>query len=94
MWPTSLIPSLCKQRQVDLFEFKATILYNVSSRKIRLHSEILSWGKKKSPGTIKCLIRDSKVAQLKPFATKSNDLSLFGGMHMVERENELTQIDF
>jgi hypothetical protein len=49
---------------------------------------------KKGPGAIKCLIRDSKVAQLKPFATKYNDLSSIPGTHMVERENELIQIVF
>jgi hypothetical protein len=42
---------------------------------------------KKNPGAIKCLIRDSKVAQLKPFATKSDDLNSIPGTHMVEREN-------
>jgi hypothetical protein len=60
----SLIPVLQKQRQVDLSEFKATMLYKTSSRKSRLHSKILSW-KKENPGTIKCLLRDSKVVQAK-----------------------------
>jgi hypothetical protein len=63
MWYTSLIPAVQKQRQLDLSEFEVTMLYKVSSRKSRLHSEILSW--KRNPGAIKCLIRDSKVAQLK-----------------------------
>jgi hypothetical protein len=46
MWHTSLIPAVQKQRQLDLSEFEVTMLYKVSSRKSRLHNEILSWKKK------------------------------------------------
>ena len=32
MWHTPLIPTLEKQRQADLYEFKASLVYRVSSR--------------------------------------------------------------
>lgn len=70
---------------MDLSEFKASMFYKVSSRKSRLHNEIMTW--KKYPGAIKCLIKDSKMAQLKPLATKSNDLSSISGTYIVEKEN-------
>ena len=31
-WPTALIPAFRRQRQVDLCEFKANLVYIVSSR--------------------------------------------------------------
>jgi hypothetical protein len=34
-WHTSLIPALRRQRQADLYEFKASLVYRVSSRTAR-----------------------------------------------------------
>ena len=31
-----LIPALGRQRQVDLYEFKASLIYTVSSRSVRI----------------------------------------------------------
>jgi hypothetical protein len=42
---TSLVPALRKQRQVDLCEFKTSLVYTVSSRTEKLHGETWFWGK-------------------------------------------------
>ena len=41
-WHTPLIPAIRRQRQADLCEFKANLVYRASSRTIGLHREILS----------------------------------------------------
>lgn len=39
---TPLFPALRKQRQVDLYEFEASLVYIAGSRTARLHSKTLS----------------------------------------------------
>jgi hypothetical protein len=34
-WRTPLVPTLVRQRQVDLYEFKASLVYRVNSRTAR-----------------------------------------------------------
>jgi hypothetical protein len=41
-WHTPLVPALWRQKQMDLCEFKASLVYRASSRHPRPHSEILS----------------------------------------------------
>ena len=38
-WCTPLIPALEKQRQVDLYNFEASLVYRVSSRTARMISQ-------------------------------------------------------
>ena len=38
-WCTLLIPALGRQRQADLYEFQASLVYSTSSRMLRLHKE-------------------------------------------------------
>ena len=41
-WHTPLVPAFGRQRQVDLCEFKASLVYRVSSRTSRIHRETQS----------------------------------------------------
>lgn len=34
-WRTPLVPTLVRQRQVDLYELKASLVYRVNSRTVR-----------------------------------------------------------
>ena len=45
-----LIPAFGKQRQGDLCEFEANLIYIVSSRTVGLCRETLSWKRKKVVG--------------------------------------------
>jgi hypothetical protein len=44
-WPTHLIPALMRQRQADLCEFKASLIYRLNSRTAK--AEKLCLGKRK-----------------------------------------------
>ena len=46
-WHTPLIPALRRQRQVGLYEFKASLVYRISSRIARATQRTLSQKKKK-----------------------------------------------
>ena len=37
------IPALGRQRQVDFYEFEASLIYRVSSRTVRSKRDMLSW---------------------------------------------------
>jgi hypothetical protein len=39
----SLVPSFRRQRQVNIYEFKASLVYRVSAGQPGLHREMLSW---------------------------------------------------
>jgi hypothetical protein len=41
-WPTPANPAFRKQRQVDLCELEASLVYKASSRPARLHRETMS----------------------------------------------------
>ena len=41
--PTPSIPALRRQKQVDFYEFKASLVYKESSRQLGLHRATLSW---------------------------------------------------
>ena len=41
-WQTSLVPALWRQRQASLREFKASLVYRVSSRTSQKYTEKLS----------------------------------------------------
>lgn len=47
-WRTPLNPALRTQRQGDVCEFKASLVYIVSSRPSRLHTKTLSMKQKKA----------------------------------------------
>jgi len=48
-WCKLLIPALRRQRQVDLCEFKASLVYRVSSRTGRAAQRNMSWTNKTKP---------------------------------------------
>jgi hypothetical protein len=48
-----LIPALRRHRQEDLYEFEDSLIYIVSSRPARLHSEALPKKKKKKNRVLK-----------------------------------------
>ena len=46
----ALIPALGRQRQVDLYEFEASLVYRVSSRTVRATQRNPVWKKKRKKG--------------------------------------------